>query len=207
MIIEACVETYEEALAAEKAGAGRIELCSWLSRDGLTPDHELIRKVCHALEIPVKVMIRPHDRSYRYTEEELKQMEADIRFCHDTGAAGVVFGMLGDEGRLDHGTIAGLAALTGHMTVTIHKVIDLTEDPLFETEILAQIPGVDSILTSGGKETAEEGADTIRQMIAIAGNRLEIIAAGRVTNENLAGLHAIIHAPAYHGRKIVSSGT
>ena len=37
MLVEACVETLEEALQAEKNGAHRIELCSRLDLDGLTP--------------------------------------------------------------------------------------------------------------------------------------------------------------------------
>ncbi len=40
MIKEACVETFKEALLAEQNGADRIELCSDLANDGLTPPVE-----------------------------------------------------------------------------------------------------------------------------------------------------------------------
>ncbi len=36
-LIEVCVDTFSDALAAESKGANRIELCSHLSLDGLTP--------------------------------------------------------------------------------------------------------------------------------------------------------------------------
>jgi copper homeostasis protein len=59
MIKEACVETFEEAVLAEQRGANRIELCSDLANDGLTPSYELMQKTCSSLKIPVMVMIRP----------------------------------------------------------------------------------------------------------------------------------------------------
>ena len=45
IILEACVETYEEAIKAEKNGVHRMELCARLDLDGLTPDKELIQDV------------------------------------------------------------------------------------------------------------------------------------------------------------------
>ena len=42
LIKEVCVETYSEAIKAEKLGADRIELCKQLDLGGLTPQRELI---------------------------------------------------------------------------------------------------------------------------------------------------------------------
>ena len=41
LILEACVETLEESMRAEQNGADRLELCSRLDLDGLTPDVDL----------------------------------------------------------------------------------------------------------------------------------------------------------------------
>ena len=38
ILLEACVETLDEALLAQKKGAGRVEICSRLDLDGLTPN-------------------------------------------------------------------------------------------------------------------------------------------------------------------------
>jgi copper homeostasis protein len=59
LILEACVETLEEAIKAEENGACRLELCSRLDLDGLTPDIELTKQVLEKVSIPIKVMIRP----------------------------------------------------------------------------------------------------------------------------------------------------
>jgi len=78
MIKEACVETLGEALSAELNGADRIELCSRLDLDGLTPDTDLIQKTISSLSILVKAMIRPRGGNFVYTENELISMESEI---------------------------------------------------------------------------------------------------------------------------------
>ena len=53
---EACVESYEEAVRAKDLGANRIELCSRLDLDGLTPARKTIldvkNNVNHGLKFP-----------------------------------------------------------------------------------------------------------------------------------------------------------
>ena len=66
-----------------------------------------------------------------------------------------------------------------------------------------RVPGLTSILTSGGKETAELGQEMIRKIIDVVSGQLEIIACGKVTSENLPELHKLINSTAYHGKKIV----
>ena len=89
-----------EALAAQGRGANRIELCVDLSVGGLTPPHELIKEVVNTLPIPVNVLIRPAD-SFVCCEAELQQMLADIDYCKSTGAAGIVIGVLKQDGTID----------------------------------------------------------------------------------------------------------
>ena len=59
MKIEICAVNIQSALAAQRAGADRIELCSALDVGGLTPSIGLIRAAVRALKIPVHVLIRP----------------------------------------------------------------------------------------------------------------------------------------------------
>ena len=92
MIKEACVETLEEAILAEKRGANRIELCTDLAKDGLTPPYELIKKVCSTLKIPVMVMARPRAGDFVFSEIEIQKTKQDIDLAKKAGAAGIVLG-------------------------------------------------------------------------------------------------------------------
>ena len=62
LLLESCCTSLTEALAAEKRGADRIELCVDLTGGGFTPPRDLIRDVVAVLTIPVNVLIRPSTR-------------------------------------------------------------------------------------------------------------------------------------------------
>ncbi len=203
MIKEACVETFEEALLAEQRGAERIELCSDLANDGLTPSSELMQKTCSALKIPVMVMIRPRVGNFVYFEDEITKMKQDIYLAKKVGAAGVVFGLLTPENTIDQKNTRLLAEYAQPLPVTFHKAIDELENPVEGVTNLNEIKGIKRILTSGGKATAKEGAETIREMQDVAGENLIILVAGKVTDENVEEIQQLTGAEEFHGRRIV----
>ena len=57
LILESCVETYEEAIKVESRGANRIELCSRIDLGGLTPSKELAKKLVNELKLILKYFI------------------------------------------------------------------------------------------------------------------------------------------------------
>ena len=59
IIKEVCVDSYEDAASVESNGADRIELCSRLDLDGITPSNDLLLRVHPDLKIPIRVMVRP----------------------------------------------------------------------------------------------------------------------------------------------------
>jgi len=199
---EVCVESYQEAVSAVAAGAMRIELCQNLSCGGTTPSYGTVKKTIEKLKIPVMVMIRPRGGDFCYTQEEFEIMSYDIKICHQLGADGVVFGILNRNNAVDIERTAELTNLARPMQVTFHKAIDLSNDILLSVNQL-KIIGVDRILSSGGRETAIEGGDTIRKMIEIAGDNMIIIVAGKVTRENFAEVQRLIPSVEYHGRRLV----
>jgi copper homeostasis protein len=207
MIKEVCVETFEEARSAEKKRADRIELCADLHLDGLTPSFELMQKTCATLKIPVMAMIRPRGGDFVYSEEEVLLMKNDIDLAKKAGAAGVVFGLLTKDNQIDVENTRILAEYAQPLPVTFHKAIDLLENPVEGAKILAGIPGIARILTSGGKTTAKEGADVIRKMIEAAAGKIVILIAGKVTSENLNEIENITGGTEFHGKKIVGNLT
>ena len=69
------------------------------------------------------------------------------------------------------------------MLTTFHRAVDMTVDPVAAVRDIIEC-GCDKILTSGAAKSALEGAATIQEMGEVADGRLEIIAAGGVTETN-----------------------
>ncbi|HMQ49800.1 MAG TPA: copper homeostasis protein CutC [Saprospiraceae bacterium] len=201
--LEACVDTLADALRAEAAGADRIELCSRLDLDGLSPSVALLAEAQATLSIPIHAMVRPRAGDFCYTDSELAEMALMIDQCKALGVAGVVFGLLKADGRIDRDTTRYLAALAKPMQVCFHKAIDQTPDPVVALEQLLDIPEIDIVLSSGGAPTALEGQATLNEMIRRAKGQLIVMAAGKVTQENLSEVMQRIPTEAYHGRRIV----
>src|SRR5438270_419451 len=101
ILVEACVDSIESALAAARGGAHRIELCASLVEGGTTPSAGTLA-VCRArLEIPIFVLIRPRRGDFLYSAAEHAVMLEDIRRAKQAGAQGIVTGVLRADGELD----------------------------------------------------------------------------------------------------------
>lgn len=203
LLFEACVESLAEAVAAEKQGAGRIELCADLEHEGLTPALELTRACAAALTIPVMVMVRPRAGDFCYSPAEISHMEGEIRSCKEAGVAGVVIGLLTPEGRVDLENTGRLVRAAAPLEVTFHKAIDCCADLAGAFTALQAISGITRVLTSGGKATAWEGREVLRRMQAWPGRRTRLIAAGRITPANRAAIAAYTGITELHGREII----
>lgn len=203
MIKEACVENFEEALLAEKLGANRIELCSDLANDGLTPSEELMQKACSGLNIPVMIMTRPRAGNFVYSNDEVAQIKSDIYKAKKAGASGIVLGLLTADNKIDEKNTRLLAEFAQPLPVTFHKAIDELEDPVEGVKELLKIENIKRILTSGGKPTAMEGQEVIRKMIQTAADKIIILVAGKVLDSNIDAVKEKTGATELHGRRIV----
>lgn len=203
MVFEACVETLDDALAAEKRGANRIELCAALDQDGLTPSPELTTQCVSHLSIPVMAMVRPRGGDFVYTETELRQMESEIEFFRQAGVAGVVFGLLTAKRQIDVENTRRLAKLAYPLEVTFHKAIDYSTDILKSFQELNTIDGITRVLTSGGMDTAWNGRHCLKQMQELPHRRVRIIAAGKVLPKNRIKIAEFTGANELHGKRIV----
>lgn len=203
LIFEACVETLEDALAAERRGANRIELCSALDQDGLTPSPELTKQCVQNLSIPVMAMVRPRGGNFVYTEKEILQMESEIEFFKQSGVAGVVFGLLNKDGAIDVENTRRLAKLAFPLEITFHKAIDYSNDVLNSFRELNAIAGITRVLTSGGMDTAWNGREVIKQMQELPDRRIKLIAAGKVLPGNRVQIAEFTGVSELHGQRIV----
>lgn len=203
IVKEVCVDNIYDALSAFKKGANRLELCSDLEQDGLTPSYELLSEAKSKLTLPVRVMVRPHSKSFVYNDDELNQMKKTINYCKKMNFDGVVFGCLNEKLELDLKKIEVLSILAKPLKVIIHKAIDFTNSPLKSLKKLIQIDLVDGVLTSGGAKTALHGIEVLNKMMDVIPENFELISAGKITNRNFNLIHKKINGRFYHGRKIV----
>lgn len=187
VLIEACVDTVESALAAEAGGADRIELCDALETGGLTPSAGKIALCRERLRIPMVVLIRPRGGDFLYGDTESELMLRDIALAKGMGAAGVAVGALRADGTIDEPRLRAMILAARPMEVVFHRAFDGTPDPLRALETLTAL-GVDRVLTSGQAATALEGAGMLKRLVTAAAGRVAILAGGGVNEENAAAI-------------------
>jgi copper homeostasis protein len=184
ILVEAAVESLQSALAAERAGADRIELCVNLDEGGTSPSAELIAAVVGQARLPVFVLIRPRAGGFVYSDVELDAMTREIELAGSMGVAGIVTGALKPDRSVDVEHTRILVEAAAGLPVTFHRAFDSTVDP---SDALEQVidAGASRILTSGGAATALEGADAIATLVDQAGERLSIVAGGGIREHNV----------------------
>jgi copper homeostasis protein len=182
-LVEAAVETLEEALAAKRAGADRIELCANLGVGGTTPSAGLIASVVQQVNHPVFVMIRPRGGDFVYAADEIDAMIEDIDRARPLGIAGVVTGALRSDGGVDVDSMRRLMSPAAGLPVTFHRAFDVVAN---RTDALEQVIelGASRVLTSGGAATALDGAVAIAMLVDQAGERVSIVAGGKIREQN-----------------------
>jgi copper homeostasis protein len=197
VILEVCVDTPAGLAAAIEGGADRIELCSALALQGLTPAPGLIALAAEA-RIPIYPMIRPRNGDFVYDAGDLDAIFRDIDAVREAGLAGVVIGANRPTGDLDVDALAMLVAHAEGLGVTLHRAFDLTPDPMAALETAIDL-GFERILTSGCALNAMAGAETIAALVERAAGRIAILAGGGVNPSNVAELVARTGVREVHG--------
>lgn len=184
VLIEACVDALDAALAADAGGADRVELCVNLAQGGVTPSAGLIAATVSALRIPVFVLIRPRTGDFLYSAGEIDVMRRDIEVARSLGAAGIVLGALTAQGDVDTEATRALVAAARPLSVTFHRAFDYARDQESALDALIEC-GVDRVLTSGGAPSALEGAARLARLRERAAGRIVILAGGSITPDNV----------------------
>lgn len=181
-ILECCVDSVESAIEAEKGGSNRLELCANLIIGGTSPSLALFKKVKEKTNTKINVLLRPRFGDFLYSDYEFEILKEEVKQFKEAGADGVVIGCLKSDGTIDSSKMEELIALAEGMHITMHRAFDMTENP-YEALREAKRLGVNTILTSGQRNTALEGKELIKALIEEAGDDLEILVGSGVNAE------------------------
>ena len=204
MIFEVCSNSIQSAINAEKGGASRIELCSGLQIGGITPSYGLISECKVHVNIPIHVLIRPRGGNFVYSQAEIDIMKIDIIYCRRAGIAGVVIGVLDEEGNVNEPIMQELVALAHPMKIAFHRAFDRVRDPSAALESIMKT-GCDILLTSGQEPKAIDGIDLIAKLVQQANGKIEIMPGSGVNVGNVVEIVEKTGASSIHfsGKEVV----
>lgn len=206
-ILEVCTGSLQSVINAVKGGAQRIELCSALSLDGLTPSLGLIKTVRKMFpKLTIHTLIRVREGDFCYNEGEIKVMETDIKEILSYTDA-IVCGALTADGDIDITTTRRLIDACEGKPFTFHRAFDVCRNPLKALDELAALHCT-RVLTSGQAPTAETGIPALKEYVKHVEGRMTILPGGGVTPLNAKKILAETGATEIHGSAsgVVESG-
>ena len=130
-------------------------------------------------------MIRPHAKSFTYTEEEIEMMKEDIVVAQNLGVAGVVLGVLNERNEVDEEKLANLLSVVDGINVTYHRAIDDTENPVEAMRTLKKFHKVTHVLTSGGQGNIVDNIPVLTDMQKVSDGQIQLVVGAGVTKENI----------------------
>ena len=197
IVVEISVESVERAVAAERGGASRIELCGALEIGGVTPSVELMREARARVRVPIFSMVRPRGGDFVYSAAEFAEMRKAIEVARGEGMDGVVFGLLWPSGGVDVERTMELVRAAAFLPVTFHRAFDQTAD-LFAASEDVIATGATRLLTSGGAGTAPEAVGRIAELMRKAKGRIVVMPGSGITAGNIAEVARVTGAAEFH---------
>ncbi len=180
--VELCASSVESLLLASKYKVTRIELCQDLDQGGLTPSPGLFQ-LARELKLETHVLIRPRAGGFFYSSDEKKVMIRDVAYFSANGASGITIGGLKENFELDISFLKEIRSLTGKLHLTFHRAVDESIEWKRSLDELIELK-FNRILTSGFSSNVDSGFPILKQMVAYAKDRIEIMPGGGVNSNN-----------------------
>jgi copper homeostasis protein len=151
-----------DARAAVDGGADRIELVSGMEFAGFCPALETVELVRAAVDVPLRVMLRLREDFSIGGAQGAAEIAAAGRRLREAGADQFVLGWLDGQGAVDLAAIEKVREAWHGLPFTFHKAMDHVADRAAAYAAIRQLPGLDTVLTSGGPFPAGQGVEVLR---------------------------------------------
>ncbi|MBK2028702.1 copper homeostasis protein CutC [Francisella noatunensis] len=184
--LEICIDNYQSILNAQKASADRLELCSALGVEGLTPSLSLVKFAKDNFTGSLQAMIRHRAGDFYYDEIDQQIMLDDLKTMFGLNVDGIVIGALTKENKIDKKFLEPFIELTKQAgkELTFHRAIDLTTDIYTATQEVIELD-FDRILTSGAKPNVIQGLEIIKTLQEKFGSEIQIMPGGGINSTNV----------------------
>lgn len=184
-MIEIISSSMTDSIKINNGDLDRIELVSALSEGGLTPSLGLCKLSWESIDIDHYIMIRPHNRGFKYDLYDLETMKEDVKAL-DPYATGFVLGILNEEGLPDTEAMDLVLTYTDKK-ITFHRAFDEVSDFKRAMEILDNWGRCERILTSGGRGSVTDNITNIKRILEF-NSKIKIMLGSGVNLENLGRL-------------------
>jgi copper homeostasis protein len=204
--LEVIATTVEDAQAAERGGADRLEVVAAMEADGLSPDLTLVTRLRDAVALPIRVMLRSRP-GFATDAAELTGL---CRAAEQLRAAGLdifVFGFLTADGQLDRPAILTLHGAAAPRRWTLHRAYDQVGDAERAWQTCADLPGLDLILSAGSRTRVGEGLENLCRRAAWQTSGLRWLAGGGLRPEHIPALRAAGITQFHSGRAVRRGGS
>ena len=124
-VLEVCVDSVESAVSAARGGATRLELCANLVIGGTSPDEDLFLMVREAVDIPVRVLLRPRFGDFLYTDAEFELLRRQVRRFAALGADGLTWMLAGGVSYTIGAVLYGIAGHGKRPRRYMHSIFHL----------------------------------------------------------------------------------
>jgi copper homeostasis protein len=147
-LLEVIALDASDAVAAVRGGADRLELVQDMSADGLTPSLECFERIRAAVDVPLRVMLRCNG-GFMVTARELDELCGAAARLKAAGMDESVMGFLDKNDEVDTAALEAVLAAARPTRWTFHRAIDFSADPGLAWKAVANLPGVDAVLSAG----------------------------------------------------------
>ncbi|MER5943087.1 copper homeostasis protein CutC [Streptomyces sp. NPDC001928] len=189
-VLEVIALGVEDAVAAQAGGADRLELVTDIAADGLTPPVETFAGIRAAVDIDLRVMLRPADG---FAVGDVERVVRTARSMRDAGAEEFVLGFLDAEGGVDIESVERVVSALDGCRWTFHRAIDRAADRDALRKQLDGMPGLDTYLTAGSAAGVDDGLPVLLAEAARGaepGYEQRILVGGGLRLDHVPGLRA-----------------